>query len=68
LTVESVCKSNTFMGSGKRVGGCGDINYYYWTRKEKDLFNWLKMTWTQDTCPAAVLRTPGTSKNAEIKS
>jgi len=45
------------------VGECGDINYYYWSRKEKELFNWLK-------CPAVVLRTycmPGTSKKGRNK-
>jgi len=41
----------------QKVGGCGDMNYYDWTKKEKELFNWLKLTWTQDTCPASVLRT-----------
>jgi len=65
-----VGKSNTFAGSGKRVGECGDINYYYWSRKEKELFNWLKLTWTQDTCPVVVLRTycmPGTSNKGRNK-
>jgi len=38
--------------------------------KEKELFNWLKLTWTQDTCPAAVLQTycmPGTRKKGRNK-
>jgi len=32
-----------------------------------EVFDWLEMTWTQDTCPAAVLRMPGTSKKGRKK-